>query len=338
MDGIENTEIKDQTNQTEVDPWAAAFAALNKAEQETIENTENSGTVDDNAGNNTAGVENSDASQGDDRQHTDASVTPDGNDSQDADNIGGLDNPAGEDSVKAGDISGDMLGVSDDEIQSIKDGYAKEARDRAIDEVAQAFIKRGIRNKNGRLGATIKDEDIMQRDEDGVPHFYNPDTKREFSGDNPRKQAQEWVDQYNAELGQAFNQACEQYEQHILGESAPQLAVLEFAPQYDKLDPIRKYMFDEAIEDYAILDSDGNISGYSCDLNKALAMVNRQVERIQAYGKTQTPEEPKTGPALDMKNSSATANKPGERPEFKSLSEAMEWQQNKILEEQKKGN
>lgn len=326
MDGIENTEAQDQTSQVEIDSWEAAFAALNKTEQETTE------TTTDTEESETKSANTDTEAVGGDTGTTDAEQS---NSNNDAPNLGGLDTPAGEDSFKTGDTSGDMLGVSDEEIQSIRDGLTEEAHNRAIDEVAQAFIKRGIRNKNGRLGATIEDEDICKRDEDGVPHFYNPDTKREFSGDNPRKQAQEWVDQYNKELSQAFNQACAQYEEHIINESAPQIAVLEFAPTYDKLDPIRKFMFNEAIEDYVIKDSNDNIIGYECDLNKVLAMVNRQVERIQDYGKSQKPEEKPTGPVLDMKNSSATANKPGERPEFKSLAEAMEWQQNQILEKQK---
>lgn len=185
-------------------------------------------------------------------------------------------------------------------------------------------MKRGVRNRNGVLGATIEDPDICKRDADGVPHFFNPETGREFTGDNPRRQTQEWIDDYNKELARVFNNACQKYEEHLMQEESPKLKVMEFAPKYEKLDDIRRGMFENVIEDYEIKDKSGKVIGYSCDLDKALALVDRQVAMIQSYAKQHKPQQQAapTGPALDMKTSSgAVAGSSNEPP--KSLEEAM---------------
>ena len=205
--------------------------------------------------------------------------------------------------------------------------------------MAKAFIDRGIRHTNGKLGASLNDKDICKRDEDGVPRFYNPDTGREFTGDNPRRQAQEWVDDYNRELADAFNKACQNYEDKLMEAEEPRVRVLEFASTYDGLDPIRRSMFDNIVEDYEIRDGNGEIIGYSCDLDKALAVVNRQVAAIQSYSKAHAPaagEQAASGPALDMKSSNGAMDNNGGKPQFKSLAEAMEYQQNKLLDDMRK--
>jgi hypothetical protein len=115
----------------------------------------------------------------------------------------------------------------------------------------------------------------------------------------------------------------------------PALDVVEFAPKYEKLDPIRKGMFDSAIEGYEIYDDNGGIIGYSCDLNKMLTLVDRQIAKIQDYAKAHPPklqsEEKGTGPALDMKTSSGAVQS-GEKAAPTSLAEAMERLQDAQLE------
>lgn len=226
-----------------------------------------------------------------------------------------------------------MLGISEDEIAEYRDGLVEDVRDRTVGDIAKAFIDRGIRHRDGKLGANLDDPDICKRDSDGVPRFFNPETGREFTGDNPRRQAQEWVDDYNRELADAFNSACEKYEAKLMEQEAPSLAVIEFAPTYEKLDPIRRGMLDSVLEDYEIVE-DGQVVGYSVDLPKALALVDRQVAMIQGYAKANAPkkeETPATGPALDMGNSASAVGGSGEKPNFRSLAEAMEWQQNQLL-------
>lgn len=319
-----------QANTEEVDPWAAAFAAIEQAGKGDNQETADSGANDvpggelvDTAGD--GGAEGLPASA----ENEDGA----GN----ADDSGGLDTDAGDSVEEGGNAFASMFGVTEESIAQYEQDLNERLRDRAIGEIAQEFVKRGVRNRNGVLGATIDDTDVCKRDEDGVPRFYNPETGREFTGDNPRRQAQEWCDDYNKALADAFNKACSEYENHLRKESEPSLAVMKFAPKYEKLDDIRKGMFDNVIEDYEIRDNNDKLVGYSCDLDKALALVERQITMIQGYAKEhQSQQKPQpTGPVLDMKTSSGAIPNGNDAPP-KSLAEAMERLQDAQLSKLKK--
>jgi len=309
-----------QGNQMESDPWAAAFAALEPKSAE-------ADSSDADTGNNVGGSDSLDANSADGEVISEAGS---GNDDADEASSGGLDTSSGANLDENGGSSvsafSENLGVTEESIEKFEEELNNDLRNQAIDAIAKEFIKRGIRNRNGVLGASLDDNDICKRDEDGVPHFYNPETGREFTGENPRRQAQEWCDDYNNELSRVFNNACQQYEDHLRKESAPKLAVMKFAPKYEKLDDIRKGMFDNVIQDYEITDNSGKVIGYSCDLDKALAMVDRQINMIQTYAKQhqqQQVDNKPTGPALDMKTSSGAVQTGSDNPPT-SLAEAME--------------
>lgn len=329
MDGqtVETTETSQEQSFT--DPWEAAFAAVNKeATQAAKEDSIPEGKEPE-------------ATEG-----TDA--TPDAS----SDGLGSGDNvqdePGGSHLFDGGDTSEDGLldsgneGSFDVDVEEVRQLVVQELEEQAINTVAQDFIRRGARHTNGRLGASINDPDIMKRDEDGVPHFYNPETGREFNGDNPRRQALEWCDDYNRELANLFNQECQRVVNENIGNTEAQLQVLEFGKTYDALDPIRQQMLDSMLEDYEIKDSNGRAIGYSIDPNKALQAVNRQVQKIQEYSKAQgvSAPVPKTndGPALDMKNSANSGGKSEADFKPKNLAEAMEYLQKQEMEKlNKKG-
>jgi hypothetical protein len=311
-------------NQAPVDPWVAAFAALEQRGEGDGEKPSDSGSSDVSGGN----VDNAEGAN----PSTDVSNAVENGDSVgDEAAVGGLDSHAGtdgsEDTESRGSAFTEALGVTEETIKQYEEKLSNDIRDKAITDVAQEFIKRGIRNRNGQLGATLDDPDICKRDEDGVPHFYNPETGREFTGDNPRRQAQEWVDDYNKELARVFNNSCEAYEETLKKDSAPQLAVMKFAPTYEKLDDISKGMFDNIVQNYEIADDNGKVIGYSCDLDKALDIVERQIGVIQNYAKQhqqQAAAKPApTGPVLDMKTSSGAVPNGNDAPPT-SLAEAME--------------
>ena len=96
-------------------------------------------------------------------------------------------------------------------------------------------------------------------------------------------------------------------------------------------------MLDSLIEDYEVKDEDGNAIGYSCDLDKALEQVNRQISKLTERGKALHHKQEKlepTEPALDMPQSTGSSeNKP---PQFKSLAEAMSWSQDQMLKKGRK--
>ena len=317
-------------NKAPVDPWIEAFAALEPKTEEDTKEASNMG--DDNNGGAVADTNGTSVQEVSDQDETVNSTASEGI-------VGGSGVDGGELDNQSGTAFEEVSGVTTESIEQFENDLNKSIRDQAVNDVAAEFIKRGVRNSNGALGATMDDPDICKRDSDGVPHFYNPETGREFVGDNPRRQAQEWVDDYNKELARVFNNTCAEYEQHLKEESAPRIAVMKFAPKYDALDDIRKGMFDNVIQDYEITDNDGKVIGYSCDLDKALSLVERQIEMIQNYAKQHQQQavvkpEP-TGPALDMKTSSGAIPNGNDAPPT-SLAEAMERLQDAQLSKLKK--
>jgi hypothetical protein len=112
---------------------------------------------------------------------------------------------------------------------------------------------------------------------------------------------------------------------------------MKFAPKYEKLDDIRRGMFDNIIEDYEVKDKEGKVIGYTVDLDKTLALVERQISMIQSYAKSHQPQQKQqpSGPALDMKTSSGAVPS-GEQAPPTSLAEAMERLQDAQLSKTKR--
>ena len=321
MDGQIEKQNENQENNIPSDPWATAFAALDKEANENIETTPDPGDNENGDGTATQSTDGA----------TDTAPVAQGNSTEPTLSDGGSDTLGEVGGSEASGTLDDLFKFTEEEITEYKESLQKNIEDQTIRDVAKAFIDRGARNADGRLGASLNDPDICKRDSNGVPRFYNPDTGREFTGDNPRRQAQEWVNDYNKELAESFNKTCADYSKKLLEEQGHGLAVIEFAPKYEKLDPVRKAMFESIIEDYEIHDSDGDLVGYSCDLDKALNAVNRQVKTMQTRFSSNTPPQNNapSGPVLDMK--SQPANDDGKVPQFKSIAEAMEYQQDQLL-------
>ena len=319
---------ENQEDLDNIDPWAAAFASLDQATTQDPEPASDPQGENGNTGSTSSNDEGSNPAAPKSEHSLETQ-----------DNAGGPSDLGATDSDQDAGALEDLFRFSEEEISEYKDNLERNVQAQTLADVSAAYIKKGARHTNGKLGASINDADICKRDSDGVPRFYNPETGREFTGDNPRRQAQEWVDDYNKQLADSFNQTCQDYSQRLLKEQGVGLAVIEFAPTYEKLDPVRKAMFEAVIEDYEIRDNDNDIIGYSCDLNKALAAVNRQIKvmqtRFQKSGEQSKPAS--SGPALDPKTTPSSADE-DKTPQFKSLAEAMEYQQNQILKKMKGNN
>lgn len=334
MAGTNTESPENQEELAPVDPWEAAFAAVNAEAESNTETAATTGGVDDlpdvsNSGADTANADTYQANQ-------DVSIDTEGE-------SGGSDSFGGGDALPDGNAGASVEQFTAEDAKEYRESVRKELEQQAIDVVVQEYIKQGIRHTDGKLGANINQPDICKRDSDGMPRFYNPETGKEFRGDNPRRQAQEWVNDYNQALAEAFNSSTQQYLDKLMADREPEIAVLEFAPTYESLDPIRQSMFDSLVEDYEIV-KDGEVIGYSCDLNKALSAVNRQVRMIQEQQKArqtqsqaahQEQQEQAKGPALDIKSSAQAGKDKNKKPEFKSIAEAMEWQQDQLLAKQK---
>lgn len=324
------TPMADEMEQVPVDDWAAAFAALEpKDEKDTEADAGSAGAgTDVEAGDDVSDSEDHDEGEGPAEDEA-----GDGSVSQDV--PGGPGDIAGADGTEDARFDWDDIDVSESAIEDFRKKFESEIRERVLNDVANAYMKQGARSSNGQLGASINDPDVCKRDRDGVPRFYNPETGREFTGDNPRRQAQEWVDDYNRELADAFNRTCADYSKKLMEQEGGRLAVVEFAPKYRALDPIRQSMLESIIEDYEIKDRNGDVIGYSCDLNKVLTAVNRQVAAIQRQHSRQQKSvaqaKQPTGPALDTPSVGSGGKQEGGKPQFKSIEEAMEWEQDQIL-------
>ena len=335
-----------QENAAPADPWAAAFAALEQNNKKDPEGDATAGSDNSASGGDqeqpggqgegtqpvSSGAAQSDqgsAASSDDQGSSASPENADGGPGADS----GLD--PGEDQSPAG---AESFGFTEAELEDYRTAVADDIADRAIQYVNKAFIDQGVLNHDGIVGATIDNPKICRRDRDGVPHFFNPETGREFTGDNPRAQAQAYVDSYNRDLETKFNQACSQYSNQLAEQESPELAVLEFAPKYEKLDPIRQSMFDAIIEPYETKNDQGQVIGYNVDLDAALETVDKLVSVIQSHApKPETVNGTvveESRPALDMKNSVAVAQQQQGAP--KSVEDALLMIQNKMLEDAKK--
>lgn len=310
-----------------IDSWEAAFAALEQRNKKEPEETpaDRGGQPDAGESGQAEGTSGSDAEPVAQGQSDDAQL-----DDADTGGSSAVDGAAGE-TVSEFDYS-------DEEVSETISSIESSIEDQAVSDVANAMKASGkIRvTRDGKLGASINDPDIYTKDEDGVPTYINPETGRPFTGDNPRAQAKQWVDDYNAELEQAFNKIAQQRIDELEKEKEPIVRTLKFAETYKKLNDVQRDMLDSIIEDYEVKDEDGNAIGYSCDLDKALAQVDRQISKLTERGKALHPKQGKpapTEPALDMPQSTGSSeNKP---PRFKSLEEAMAWSQDQRLKQRK---
>lgn len=327
MNGIDEKLDAKKDEAPAIDSWEAAFAALEQRNKKEPEETpaDRDGQPDAGESGQSEGTSGSDAEPVAEGQSDDAQL-----DGTDAGGSGAADGAAGE-TVSEFDYSAEEVNETISSIES-------SIEDQAVSDVANAMKASGkIRvTRDGKLGASINDPDIYTKDEDGVPTYINPETGRPFTGDNPRAQAKQWVDDYNAELEQAFNKIAKQRIDELKKENEPIVRTLKFAETYKKLNDVQRDMLDSLIEDYEVKDEDGNAIGYSCDLDKALAQVNRQISKLTERGKALHPKQEKpapTEPALDMPQSTGSSeNKP---PQFKSLAEAMSWSQDQMLKQRK---
>lgn len=323
-----DSETQVQTMEPEIDSWEKAFAALSQKDA-----SADTGDVSD-------GKESGDTAPDKSNEDEDESSTEpeSGNVAVAAPGDGGHVPSVGTDSEQDGQPAEEETGFSQQDSEEALKQITESIRSQAINDIGKMFRDQNVmHNEKGQLGAYLEHPEIMKRDSNGVPTFYNPETGKPFTGDNPRAQARQWIEDYNKELVETFEQRVNERIQEYEKNAEPMLQTIRFAPKFEKLDKVRQVMVESIISDYEVHDNQGNLVGYSCNLDSVLEQVNRQIAGIQSrlgnVMQTKQEEQP-SGPALDMK-SSATGVANGERPEFKSIAEAMEWEQDQILAKQR---
>jgi len=191
----------------------------------------------------------------------------------------------------------------------------------AIQRTAQRFRENGVQLQSI--------ESLYERDENsGRVTFRNPDDpNRPFES---RAQAQAWVDAINGQIQSKFNADVRSSLRAVTQEYAPTLRLIEFGPTFAKLDDDTADVFAEIVEPYSIRDTQGNIVGYSCDLNTALGQAKKIVSRYGSRAAQAEPD-PVTTPATDLGGSGSGGGQQSAKAEPKTLEEAF-----MMLEEEKK--
>lgn len=197
----------------------------------------------------------------------------------------------------------------------------KNIRNQVIQEKSKEWSEKGYK--------TFKVRDLARRDEQTGRIFYvNPN-------DNPKdwerpgyqgltlEQAKTWCDVTNQDLNDQWRQECKELEQQYIEDAMPTLRLAAFAPVYQGMSQVEKDVVDEMTAPYAIIDANGRITGYNCDLNSVANIARSVAKRIGSASPAPAPVNNVRQPATDARSSAGGSSKKGLR-EPKDLSEAME--------------
>lgn len=237
----------------------------------------------------------------------------------------------GEDDDEGGEVEADEDGaVSDDgdlddrgpsadssepfDYSAAADQLVKGIQQAAVAQVNSAYRKQGIRKFS--VG------DLIERKSDGTVVFHNPENpNRPFAS---RMEAQQWVDSVNKDIDASFRREAGKAYQDLMRQNESSIRLLKFAPKYNALSPEEQELFDDMVEDYGVY-QDGEVIGYSCDLDRVLTQVKRVMARMQpkAAKKPQAKQAAKPRqPSMDMRGR-GTGSNTAKREEPKDLAEAM---------------
>ena len=258
--------------------------------------------------------------------------------------VQGMDKEDPEDSV--GDRGEDSEEDSDDqegeEDSEDEDGDVDDDRGSSAlpGEIDYAAVKRGLienLNKSAIAKATkefrdanireFQMKDLYERTSDGRVIYHNPDDpNRPFSS---RMEAQSWIDSFNGQVRNELKRRALEIRNEDADSILPSLRLMDFAPSYDAMDDAVREMFDDLIEGYEVLDSNGNVIGYNCDLDKMASKAERMASRFskakpskRRTKTTKTANEETRQPSLDMRSHGSGGNGKMKR-EPQTLEEAM---------------
>lgn len=209
--------------------------------------------------------------------------------------------------------------------QAVSRQLSHDAGQTAVRMAVEEFKKQGIRPFNMN--------DLYERDERaGRVVYRNPDDpNRPFSS---RMEAQQWIDSFNSQLMDETKKRAREISRDINRAIAPARRLLAFAPKYDAMDEQVREVFDDLIEGYEIRNAQGEVVGYSCDLDRAHARAERMASKYSAKGQAvrerKQRREP-TQPATDMRSHGTSRSSSSAPEEPKTLEDAF-----RIMREQRK--
>lgn len=232
---------------------------------------------------------------------------------------GTIEEPASDNvQPETGSVAGGFANGSEAvDYSSYARGLLDETAMQASKLVAQEFASQDIKKFSTQM--------LYQRDENtGEVTFVNPESPS--TPFKSRTEAQAWCDSINADIEAEFNKAVQQKQHEIIEEIAPTLRLLQFAPVFDSMSELEQEIFDDIIEGYEVYNDSGEVIGYNCDLNSAAKQAQRFAKKYggnSSLGQVVNQENISSGPAVDMKSSSTSAQGKADLKDPKDLGEAM---------------
>lgn len=209
--------------------------------------------------------------------------------------------------------------------QAVSRQLSHDAGQAAVRMAVEEFRKQGIR--------PFEMSDLYERDERaGRVVYRNPDDpNRPFSS---RMEAQQWIDSFNSQLMNETKKRAREIGRDINRAIAPTRRLLAFAPKYDAMDDQVREVFDDLIDGYEIRNAQGEVIGYSCNLDKAYARAERMASKYSSRGQATRERKPRrepTQPAIDMRSHGTSRSGDSTPEEPKTLEDAF-----RIMREQRK--
>lgn len=254
--------------------------------------------------------------QGMDKEDPEDPMDDRGEDAEgDGDDPEGEEDPDPEDGDVDGDRGSSALPGEVDYV-AVKRGIIENLNKSSIAKAVQEFKEAGIRE--------FQMKDVYERTSDGRVVYHNPDDpNRPFSS---RMEAQSWIDSFNGQVRAELKRRAMEIRNEDAKTVMPSLKLMDFAPSYDAMDDSVREMFDDLIEGYEVLDSNGRVVGYNCDLDKMAAKAERMASRFSqpkpAKRKAKAAEGDARQPSVDMRSHGSGGNGKMKR-EPQTLEEAM---------------
>lgn len=221
---------------------------------------------------------------------------------------------------RQGSDGGPGDGYEGADYQALQDQLTAEVNQAAMRQAIAEYQRDGIR--------PITMNDLYQRDQStGRVTYMNPDDPtRPFSS---RMEAQQWIDSFNSQLRQEIQARARAVSRELSKQMAPARRLLAFAPTFDAMDERTREVFDDLIEGYEVRNQQGEVVGYSCDLNKAAERARRMAAKYGRSGggtsKTGASQQETRTPAEDLRShGSASARRKDPNREPRDLNEAFE--------------
>lgn len=211
--------------------------------------------------------------------------------------------------------------------------YTSSIETTAKQQVDAAMEQKGIRKVTPN--DTVQGVKLYQVDQDGRPHFYNPDTGAEFTSEDPRGQMEQWLQRHNQRYDELREQAIELRKKELNDNVKPFVDTVKFMPKYEALNDLQRQMLDKRIAPHMITGENGQ-RGFTVDLNHELDMVNSDIKAIAEFAKAQKAQQSKgiqtqsaatpqaSGPVVDMPASGTSSSESTpKKKEIKSLADAI---------------